>query len=399
VTVEKSVSLPPPAEVESSALTSVTPFRLFDTRPDEPAPGPKGTVTGDTSIDVAAAGVGPIPDDATAVAVNLTVVALDAPSFVTAWPTGTPRPPELSALNVITPGTARANLAIIPIGADGDISLYTLRDAHLLGDVVGYFTESDATSAGRIITQTPQRLFDTRPGPDAGPKGAIPADGTIVIDVAGQAGVPPTGADAVVLNLTATESTAPSFVTAWPEGDRPDTSSINLNSAGETVANMVIVPIGADGTIRLYALSSTHALADVLGYVTDDTAPSSTTGLFVPITPKRLFDTRPGEPANGPKGQIAADTTITTQIASVGGIPATAGGVVMNLTYLSTAPGFVTMWPTGARRPGTSNVNASIGGDVRPNGAILRLGTGGALDAYALSPAHLIGDASGYLLD
>ena len=161
---------------------------------------------------------------------------------------------------------------------------------------------------------------------------------------------------------------------------------------------MVIVPIGADGTIRLYSRSATHALADVLGYVTGTSAPSTTRGLFVPIDPKRLFDTRPGEPAAGPKGLIGSNRSITTEIASVGGIPATAGGVVLNLTYLSTAPGFITMWPTGAPRPGTSSVNASIAGDVRPNGAILRLGAGGDLDAYALTAAHLVGDAFGYLV-
>jgi hypothetical protein len=39
-----------------------------------------------------------------------------------------------------------------------------------------------------------------------------------------------------------------------------------------------------------------------------------------------------------------------------------------------------------------------VAGDVRANGAILRLGDGGDLDAYALTRAHLVGDAFGYLL-
>lgn len=401
VTVAPKVVTPPPS-ISGSSLTAVTPFRAFDTRPAESAPGPKGVVAGGNSIDVQITGVGSVPSSGvTAVAVNLAVVALEAPSFVTAWPAGGERSEQLSSLNIVTPGTARANLAIIPVGEGGRISIYTLRDAHLLGDVVGYFTDSGGSSReGRIITQTPQRLFDTRPGPDAGPKGKIPAGGTIEIAVAEQAGVPLTGASAVVLNLTVTESAGPNFVTVWPgSGATPTASSVNINDAGESVANMVIVPLSADGTVKIYSLTQTHVLADVLGYVTDDEAALASKGLFVPVEPSRLFDTREGEPAAGPKGLIPANGSITTEIAGVGPVPQSAGAAVLNMAYISTAPGFITLWPTGADRPSTSNVNASVGGDVRANGAILRLGDGGDLDAYALSQAHLVGDVFGFLLD
>ncbi len=401
VTVAPAVVNPPPS-VSGSALTAVTPFRVFDTRPGEAAPGPKGVVAGGNSIDVQITGVGSVPTSGvTAVAVNLAVVALEAPSFVTAWPAGGARPAQLSSLNIVTPGTARANMAIIPVGQNGKISIYTLRNAHLLGDVVGYFTDSGgSTREGRIITQTPQRLFDTRPGPDAGPKGKINANSTIEIAVADRAGVPLTGARAVVLNLTVTESAGPNFVTVWPgSGATPTASSVNINGAGESVANMVIVPLSADGTVKIYSLTETHVLADVLGYVTDDEATLASAGLFVPVEPSRVFDTREGEPAAGPKGLIPANRSITTEIAGVGPVPQSAGAAVLNMAYIATEPGFITLWPTGAPRPTTSNVNASVGGDVRANGAILRLGDGGNLNAYALTPAHLVGDVFGFLLD
>jgi hypothetical protein len=278
--------------------------------------------------------------------------------------------------------------------------VFSLRDAHVLGDVVGYFTEQAAgVKAGRIITKAPQRLFDTRPGSDPGPKGLVPAGDKIAVNVLGQAGLPTSGVDAVILNLTATETQAAGFVTAWSGvGAVPKTSSLNVNGLGETVANMVIVPVADDGTIKLYSLSGTHLLADVLGYVTDASATKSTEGLFVPLAPARVFDTRESEPAPGPKGMIQSDDSITTEIAGVGDIPNTAGGVVLNLTMVSTAPGFITMWPTGDTRRVTSNVNATVAGDVRANGAILALGDGGDLDAYALTAAHLIGDVFGYLL-
>ncbi|MDW3216709.1 MAG: PKD domain-containing protein [Ilumatobacteraceae bacterium] len=394
IVVDDAASSPPTAL--PSALTAVTPFRLFDTRPDEAAPGPKGVIAEGTQIDVAVAGVGSVPADITAVAINLTVVAVDAPSYITAWPTGDPRPTELSSLNVIEPGAVRANLAIVPVGDEGMISLYSLREAHLIGDVVGYFTASGATSSGRIVTQTPTRLLDTRPGSDPGPKGRIPAGGELEVTIADTSAIP-AGAGAVLVNVTITEPSAPAFLTVWPDGPRPTASSVNASGVGETSANMVIVPIGADGKVRVFSNASTHVVIDLLGYATGPSAPAITTGLFVPIDPSRIFDTRPSEPAPGPKGVIADDSTITVQIADVGGIPADASGVVLNATYISTAPGYVTLWATGLARPGTSNVNAPIGGDVRANGVIVDIGEQGRIDAYALTGAHLLADAFGYL--
>ncbi len=66
-------------------------------------------------------------------------------------------------------------------------------------------------------------------------------------------------------------------------------------------------------------------LADIVGYVTDETAPKSSQGLFVPLTPARVFDTRTGVPAGGPVG---AGETIVAPFAGVAGIPAWAGAAV-----------------------------------------------------------------------
>ncbi len=201
-----------------------------------------------------------------------------------------------------------------------------------------------------------------------------------------------------MLNVTTTDTQGPGFVTAFPSGTtRPTASSINVNRQGETVANQVIVPLGDDGAIELFTLSAGHLLADVSGYVTDDSSATSSTGLFMPLDPARVFDTREGEPGGGPKGLIPAGTTIQPQIAGVAGVPEWAGGVVLNVTLIGTAPGFATIWPTGLDRPGTSSVNVSAANDVRPNGAIVRLGDGGRLDAFVLTPAHVLGDVFGYL--
>src|SRR5262249_35480955 len=64
------------------------------------------------------------------------------------------------------------------------------------------------------------------------------------------------GATAVV-NVTADDATAPGYVTVWPSGQpQPDTSNLNQERAHQTVANLVIVPVGPDGTVGFFSLSA-----------------------------------------------------------------------------------------------------------------------------------------------
>jgi len=74
---------------------------------------------------------------------------------------------------------------------------------------------------------------------------------------------------AVVLNVTATGPTASSFVTVYPDGGtRPVTSDLNF-TAGETIPNLVVVPVGADGKVDFYNdAGSVNLIADLSGYYT-----------------------------------------------------------------------------------------------------------------------------------
>ena len=70
-----------------------------------------------------------------------------------------------------------------------------------------------------------------------------------------------------MLNVTATEPTALSFLTAWPAGEaRPLASNLNYGP-GQTVPNLVVVKVGAGGVVNLYNSSgSTHVVADLAGW-------------------------------------------------------------------------------------------------------------------------------------
>jgi hypothetical protein len=45
------------------------------------------------------------------------------------------------------------------------------------------------------------------------------------------------------------------------------TSVLNLSAAGQTRANAVFAPVGADGTVALYSQSGTDLVVDVTGWL------------------------------------------------------------------------------------------------------------------------------------
>jgi len=398
--IETPTPTPTPTPIDlpegAARYVPVDPARLFDTRVDEPAPGPKGRVGPDSSIDVQVAGRLGIPGDAVSVVLNVTVTDTLSPGFVTVYPTGIERP-LASSINNIQAGQTRPNLVTVPLGVDGKITFYALGSVNVLADVAGYYLPgTEAVAAGRFVALNPERLFDTRPGtPASGHKGKLGPGEAIDVEVLGHAGVPTTGVSAVVINLTGTEADAPGFLTAYPTGQSlPLASNVNLSDPGTTAPNLAIVPLGPDGAITVYSSHGTHALGDVTGYITDSTAPVSVEGLFVPIAPERVFDTRD---AGGP---VAPDGTIDQAIAGTGHIPAGAVGVVLNVTGVDApSPGFLTAWPTGTAPPLASTLNFwSTPTDTRANAAMLPVGTDGKISFYVLAGGHVLADATGYYI-
>ena len=113
---------------------------------------------------------------------------------------------------------------------------------------------------GSYVSVTPFRISDTRPNsgqPNAG-KGLTAAD-TLPVQVTGVGTAPiPSGASAVVLNVTAINPTVSGFLTVFPEGSTmPTVSNLNFKPA-VTVANLVTVPLSSSGKVSIYNLSLIH---------------------------------------------------------------------------------------------------------------------------------------------
>src|SRR4029077_12542843 len=64
-----------------------------------------------------------VPNDATAVVLNVTATNPTAATFATLWPSGVARPNPASNLNVV-PGQTTPNLVIVGIGSNRKVSLY-----------------------------------------------------------------------------------------------------------------------------------------------------------------------------------------------------------------------------------------------------------------------------------
>lgn len=316
--------------------------------------------------DVAVLGSAGVPEDGVAaVVVNLTATNVTAPTFVTAWPQGQDRP-STSNLNP-RPGQDTANLAIVPIDETGAISLYNHAGrADLVADVVGWIP----VSAG--FTAVGTRLLDTR---TTGQR--LTAGRQLAVSVPDVAG------GLAVLNLTGVGATAPTYLTAWPGGTaRPATSNLNLVDATAT-ANLVVTPVGADGTVQVYDLAgSVDVVVDLVGWF-----PVSAGGRGLP--PTRLLDTRRlGQPATPTAGPVLGADAVD---AVTGG---GAGTLVTTLTGVdATSAAFVTAWSGVGTRPPTSNLNLPVRTAVA-NLALVPVADGGQVALYlSAGRASLVLDA------
>lgn len=271
----------------------IAPVRSTDTRtrpiclPDAGCQG-LGPIPAGTELRNTAAA----PAGAVATVANITAVGGVGTGYVTADTCSSlvPGPQTRSIVN-FTGNDTVANFVVTPsaaTAAGAEFCTYSPNALHEIIDVQGYFGPYTDGSLG-FTAQTPARLLDTR-GCWADPITLVQrcaqrnAAGSIVRVKA------PAGANAVVVNLTSVDAQGAGYVTANACSSLaagPQSQS-NLNAVvGAAVANMAIVPVGADGTFCVYMSSPMHLAVDVMGTF------SVGGGLqFVPVTPVRVHDSR-----------------------------------------------------------------------------------------------------------
>jgi hypothetical protein len=234
------------APATGSRFTSMSPARVLDTRSSGGPLGPGGTRTINLSTRV--------PATATAVTFNLTGASATLSTVVTAYPAGSARP-LASSLNLV-PGQITPNLVTVALGTNRSITLHNNSgNTNLVADLAGYY----ATDRGNPYFQmTPLRAYDTRYGEPltSGMVGAFEFTTEV-----------PASATSLVFNLTGTNTSASTFVTAYPGGAGiPNASNLNLVK-GQTAANMATVAFGPGRVINIRNnFGLVDVIVDVAGY-------------------------------------------------------------------------------------------------------------------------------------
>ena len=207
-----------------------------------------------------------------------------------------------------------------------------------------------ATDPTGLVPLVPKRVLDTRDPKLGGASGKLGAGRTVSIDVSQ---IVPSDAVATVLSVTATGSCKPGYLTVFACGARPATSNINFE-LGRTTAGVAITPM-TSGKACIFASAGTDLIVDVMGAFT----PGG--DRFHPMAPTRWLDTR-GAPVQLAQitGARVAPTQTQVSVRGVGGVPADATGVWINLTVADpTAPTVLTAYPGPCGSPPlSSNVNA-----------------------------------------
>ena len=376
------------AATVTTAYTAVPPTRVLDSRIGLGVPGRLAT---GSSFVLDVGGVAPVPAGATAVVLNVTATNPDGAGFVSAWPADKTRP-TTSVINFESPGQTIANLVTVPMDAAGGVAFFTQRAVDLIADVQGYYVPMTSSSVGRFKPMTPNRVLDTRL---LNPihSGALLSGQSIDIDFR------PWGVDvdavAVVLNVTVTAAIGAGFWTAYAAGtQRPVASNLNVTNPGQTIANQVITPV-TGGSATIFSQSGGDLIVDIAGYYTGASTAAGTDGLFVPVSPYRLVDTR--DPLNGGPYKPTAGTQIRVPVRGRAGIPFNgAAAVVVNATVTNTSgAGFFTLWPSGTTRPVVSNLNAEHTNETIANHATFPV-TDTGFDFYTQSGSDLVADVTGW---
>jgi uncharacterized protein (DUF1501 family) len=390
----------PPAAIPASAVptapggalaaagrfVALAPTRVCDTRSG--LGGRLGPVGSGETLAVQIAGLGGVPSSGvSAVAVNVTSVNATEPGFFSVFPSNVAATGS-SSINLV-PGRAVPNMTIVGLGPDGRIGVFNaVGHADCIVDVMGYVS---AAPAAGLLPLVPTRLLDTRTGVGA-PLARLRGGQRLDLPVAGRGGVPPSGVDAVVLNVAALRPTEPGFLTVWPSGlGLPDVSNLNFDP-GRNVPNLVVCKLGADGAVSIAAnTGELDLLADVVGCFTTDGAS------IVPVAPSRLLDTRHGIGAR--QGPVGARSEIDLAVTGVGGVDPAATAVILNVTATGAAEEtFVTVYPDGVGRPDASSLNVAQGGTIA-NLVVAKVGANGRVRLYNdAGGVHLLADVTGYFI-
>jgi hypothetical protein len=324
------------------------------------------------AVTVATTGGGPTPPAATAGTdfANLPATALTfAPGVNT----------RTVSVNVIGDTIVEANNESFGLALSNPPAGVTLARTKALGIIL----DDDSS---RTVAMSPLAINVQEPA-----SGTAPAVFTVVLNVA--AGNPVT-VNYATANGTATagaDYTATSGTLSFDPGEASKTVSVDVRADGTAEPReRFTLTLSAPTNATLVAGSAVATAA-----ITDPTGPPP--GALYTLAPCRVFDSR--DPALGGPTALAGGSETNVMFWNRCNIPPLASTVSINVTVTQpTAPGFLTVYPSGIARPLVSVINYSAA-KTRANNAVVGLGPTGLLRIFsgqATGTVHVIIDVNGY---
>ncbi|MEO3780397.1 hypothetical protein ABGB16_27000 [Micromonospora sp. B11E3] len=261
--------VPPPAL--GGGFVSVLHSRVVDTRDGSGTTA--GTVPNGGTRTFTLTG-GSIPAGAAGALLDVTVVGSTGSGYLTAYPAGGTA--DTKSMVDYVGGTTSQGVAV-KLSATGGVTVKNHGPAvHLVISIQGYVTATARTGAG-LRAVPPTRLLDTR----ANGGTAIPANGTIGVQISGSNGIPLRDMDGAFLNLTVVSPTGTGFLSVKPDDGWPVASGAasvaNFTAGQHARSTMVVVKggkvtcgrcLGSDGRILIKNVSggTIHLLVDLHGW-------------------------------------------------------------------------------------------------------------------------------------
>jgi hypothetical protein len=308
---------------------------------------------------VQVAGLGGVPANATSVVVNTEVFNPSAAGYVRVTSAGLDAG---VAVQEFGRGQTISNLVVVKlVGGKVQVKV-SAGSARILMDVSGYYSVGAGASFAPLPTA---RVFD-------GTATTAPR----LVQIAGLGGVP-ASATAVMVNVEVFNPSAAGYVRVTPAGLNPGVA-VQEFARGQTISNLVAVQlVGGRVQVKVSA-GSARVLMDVSGYYSAGAGSS-----FTALPTARVFD---GTATTAPR---------LVQIAGLGGVPANATSVVVNVEVFNpSAAGYVRVTPAGLN-PGVA-VQEFARGQAISNLVAVQLVGGRVQLKVSAGSARVLMDISGY---
>jgi hypothetical protein len=304
--------------------------------------GPLPLVRGDSPLAAGAEVSVPLPSlprGSNAVLLEVTLSEAAGPGTVTVESSAG----RVTALRLARAGAQTSATVVARLSADGILKARTEGGGRLVVNLVGAFEPVEKATSGRVVPVQATQVAKLVPKTDG--KYAT-------VDLSAVPALRDGGYAAVLLQFSADVGANGGFVETGLSVDRLDQRILwNPTTAEDRIrGGFLVVPVTAGGRVHIHYEAGNVLTADVVGYVTDGTAPESDAGLVVPSTPSAAAEVRVAA------GQEAQVTLV------VDGVPADRlAGAFVGVTATGDALGAVTVHAPDAAAPANPTIVAAAG--------------------------------------